>query len=380
MSLHSDSWSCDRPLRLKHLATTLALGVLMVNPSSWAQDRPSVVLEGTARLVVDLRGGSIGEFRLKNNPLNPLHWGTPPAGNMDVRGFGHFLCLDRWGPPSEAEGKQGMPYHGEAAHVLWNVLEQPQRIGNSLEASLQAKLPLAGLSVKRHLKLSANQSICRVQEEVTNDRPLGRVYNMVQHPTISPPFLDAETLVDCNGRRGFAQGNPLPHPEEPSFHWPLALTRDGTSVNLRHLTDSSDPNVVTYAIDERYGWVTAASPKRGLLIGYLWKTSDYPWVSLWRDVRDGKPAARGLEFGTTGLHQPFAQLTRVGLIWDRPVMEHLDAGESRSRSYTIYIIPIPDNFSGVDGVMVSGPKLILRERRTDSPRSLELQAGEELLP
>lgn len=28
---------------------------------------------------------------------------------------------------------------------------------------------------------------------------------MVQHPSIAPPFLTAETRVDCNGKRGFTQ-------------------------------------------------------------------------------------------------------------------------------------------------------------------------------
>ena len=49
-------------------------------------------------------------------------------------------------------------------------------------------------------------SVARVVEVVTNARPIGRVYNMVQHPSIAAPFLTAaDTVVDCNGRRGFAQ-------------------------------------------------------------------------------------------------------------------------------------------------------------------------------
>lgn len=28
---------------------------------------------------------------------------------------------------------------------------------------------------------------------------------MVQHPSIAPPFLTAETRADCNGKRGFTQ-------------------------------------------------------------------------------------------------------------------------------------------------------------------------------
>src|SRR4051794_3683216 len=84
--------------------------------------RKSIVLESaSARVVVDLGGGAIGEFKFKGSQLNPLNWNAPGPKDTSVHGFGHFLCLDRWGPPSDAEGKLGMPYHGEASNVRWEV-------------------------------------------------------------------------------------------------------------------------------------------------------------------------------------------------------------------------------------------------------------------
>ena len=82
--------------------------------------RPSVELDGqAAQVIVDLGGGSIAQFQFKDQHLNPLGWnsGEPaPAHPM-----GHFVCLDRWGAPSEAERQNGMLFHGEAFHVMWNV-------------------------------------------------------------------------------------------------------------------------------------------------------------------------------------------------------------------------------------------------------------------
>ena len=46
------------------------------------------------------------------------------------------------------------------------------------------------------------------------------------------------------------------------------------------------------------------------MIGYIWPVEDYPWLSLYRSVVDGKIAARGLEFGTSGLHQPYGVLIK----------------------------------------------------------------------
>ncbi|MBN8245901.1 MAG: hypothetical protein J0L84_00495 [Verrucomicrobia bacterium] len=345
------------------------------------EGRPVFVLEGASvRLVADLAGGSIGEFRFRDSELNPLRWNPPAAGDLGIRGFGHFLCLDRWGPPSDAEGARGMPYHGEAAHVRWQPVVPPHAEGASSVAEMSASLPIAGLSVRRQIRVSATSPVARVREEITNDRPLGRIYNIVQHPTIAPPFLDAATQVDCNGHRGFAQGNPMPRPAEPSFEWPAALNRDGASVDMRRLTDQAEPNVVSYAIEGPWGWVTAATAGRGLLVGYAWKTAEYPWVSLWRDVKNGQPSARGLEFGSTGLHQPYPTLVQVGRLWERPVFEFLDAGETRSKSYWMFLVKIPPDFRGVDNMAFSGPRLVLRERPGGAPREYAVDVPAELQP
>lgn len=355
----------------------LALGCGNLAAAEAVQGRSSLVLRGDqAQVTMDLAGGSIGEFRLKDRELNPLNWAAPREGEQGVRGFGHFLCLDRWGPPSDAEGRNGMPYHGEAPNVHWQSQREVRTEAGFVTASASARLPLAGLSVKRTLRLSTTQAYCVVREEVHNDNPLGRVFNWVQHPTIGRPFLDETTLVDCNGRRGFAQGGAMPNPEEPSSYWPQILDRDGQSVNLRRLTSNAHPNVVSFAVEGEWGWITAATPGQGLLIGYIWRTRDYPWVSVWRDVQQGRPSARGLEFGTTGLHQPFPILTRKGTIFERPLFEYLDAGESRTKSFGMFLCPLPADFSGVASLEVLGTRLVLHERDRDASRDLRVDAVE----
>ncbi|MEZ5394190.1 MAG: hypothetical protein R2724_15330 [Bryobacterales bacterium] len=47
-----------------------------------------------------------------------------------------------------------------------------------------------------------------------------------------------------------------------------------------------------------YAWVTAVHPKRGLVLGYLFKTSEYPWLQTWENYPAQGMMARGLEFGT----------------------------------------------------------------------------------
>ena len=270
----------------------------------------------------------------------------------------HFICLDRWGQPSDAERANGMENHREATKVEWKVLQQDER-----SVRMAADLPMAGLRVERELELAKKGAWFHVSEAVTNRNKLGRIYNFVQHPTIGPPFLDETVVVDSNATKGFAQGGPLPNPEETSVYWPLALN-NGEPVDLRTLSDDPDPNVVSYVIDDDQGWVTAANAGRGLLIGYVWKTSDYPWLNNWCHTEDGKPLARGLEFGTTGLHQPFGVLVEKGRIFGRPLVDYLDTSESKTRSYFGFLAEIPHGYRGVERVDFSDGHMTLVERET----------------
>jgi hypothetical protein len=356
----------------------LAVALVPCAAQNIIEIRPTVVLDGhAARVAVDPGGGSIVQFQFTGQNLNPLTWtsGEPaPAHPM-----GHFLCLDRWGPPSEAESKNGMPFHGEASHVTWKVVRAPLHSRGEIEAELAATLPMAGFEVTRRMRLSDGTALLRVSESVTNTNKLGRIYNMVQHPSIAPPFLDETTLVDANAHQGFMQSSALPNPERPPILWPHAL-KDGRTVNLRHLTNDAAPDVASFTIDGEYGWVTASSASKGLLIGYIWKTSDYPWLNIWRNAINGKPAARGLEFGTTGLHQPMGILVAKGKIFDRSIYAYIDAGQTVTRSYAAFLLKIPSDYRGVDRITYASGRLTLHERSSGPAHDLVMTSGDLFEP
>ena len=247
-------------------------------PGLWTReaggaDRPVITLRGElAHLSIDLAGGGIVNFHLLSNGINPLKW-EGEGGELAPRNRGHFLCLDRVGRPSAAEQAKGMPFHGEAGSSMWELLGEPEQQGDALVVEMSTHLPLAGMHVRRIVRLAGAHF--SVREEVTNNNALGRIYNMVQHPTIGPPFLDESTVVDANARKGFMLSSPMPNPEEPAVYWPQALDA-GMPVDMRRLVDDQEPPVVVYVIDDEYGWTTATAPGHGLLLGYLWKTAEYP--------------------------------------------------------------------------------------------------------
>ena len=107
--------------------TLFLVAFLWTASHSMADDRPRLVLDGqAATLVVDLGGGSISDFHLKSNPLNPLQWDSWSFGDtpdqappIEPRSMGHFLCLDRWGPAtgSRAGSRHGLARRGHARVV-----------------------------------------------------------------------------------------------------------------------------------------------------------------------------------------------------------------------------------------------------------------------
>ena len=315
--------------------TRRELGLLLAAPQALrAAERPLLKLASAqAAAAFDLLGGGLVDFHLQGqvNPftVNPFTW-EQAGQELEPRPRGHFLCLDRWGAPSAAEARNGMPFHGEASHIAWTA-QGPNR--------MSAELPMARLLIERTASLEG--AVLTVRETLTNQNLLGRIYNMVQHPTIAPPFLDGQTFVDSNAGQGFAQAAPNEAPRP----WPQGQTSD-----LRRLTNDPLPNVVSFVIEGEQGWVTACSPTAGLMVGYLWKTADYPWLNIWRDVKNGQPSARGLEFGTTGLHQPYPELVRRGRMLGRPLYSHLDAGEAVERSYQVFLKPLPPKVSRVTSV------------------------------
>ena len=338
------------------LSLALSLAAMTAVPTD---PRPTLILENAGGFVtIDPAGGSIIGFQQSPGAINPFTWDSnDSADDLSPRARGHFICLDRWGPPSPAEAARGMPKHGESIGTHWTV---DQSTPDS--ATLTAHLPLARFDVARRFQLGGGGTVLWVEEAVTNTDALGRIYNFVQHPTIGPPFLDETTLVDCNGTRGFFQGNPLPHPESAAVTWPTGRFADGREIDLRRIDESEIPSVMSYLVTDEFGWITAVHPKSGLMLGFVWRAADQPWINLWQAVVDGLPWARGLEFGTSGLHHPPAELVKKGRIFDAPLYRFIDAGETQTYRYATFLVNVPRGFAGVERIHFRGAKLLISER------------------
>ncbi len=316
-------------------------------------------------LLVNLSGGAYIDFHLKENPLNPVNWKTE---NPEEPPFmGHFLCLDRWGPPTEAEKANGFGHHGEVATREWKLQKQFQKEGYISTCKMSCRLPLSGLRVTRKIKLSENEPVFHVTEEIENLNKFGRMFNMVQHVTLAPPFLDSTTLFDNNTEKGFEdKEDGSLNQEEPIMKWPETV-HEGEPISLRRF-QYPWPRVSSFVFgdDQEYGWATACNPGKNLLVGYFWRTKDFPWINFWRDMEDGIPKAFGIEFGTTGLHEPFPVVAQKGKIFDRNIYDFIDAGEIISKSFTAFLFQVPIDYQGVEKMEFNDSYFRITERSENS--------------
>lgn len=330
-------------------------------------DTKRVINTKSFTLEIDLFGGAVIDFHLRDHGLNPLSFqfskDQMPENNKAGAVYqGHFLCLGRWGSPSEGEQNAGVPDHGQIANMMW---EEGQYGGESFE--MMASSALEGLSIHRTIHLDSVSAVYSVDELVRNINPLGRMYNMVQHPTISAPFLDMDVVVDCNAGRGFDFA--FDNLTNISYsEWPAAL--NDKSGNLKKSSPNPYSSVFSFVVDpgKEFGWITAFSPSHQLMIGYLWRRSDYPWINHWIHWSNEKIVYRGMEFGTTGIHKPYPEMLNKNLLelLGEKTYSYLDAGESHSRAYISFLQPMDKGYRGVADIKYDNHTLSIKEKNTDA--------------
>lgn len=313
----------------------------------------------TVNLSLDLNGGAITDFHLNSSGINPLSFcfsqDQMPDNNKNGAPFqGHFLCLGRWGEPSSGEKNAGVPFHGQFAAIPWeiNTLRKNELIG------MQAQSLLEGLTINRRIYLDQSNPLYLVKEKVANLNPLGRLFSMVQHPSLATPFLDNNIMVNCNATFGFDQI----HYKEIQTHllkW-ATLYNPLTNSNPVYTTDAREDIVRSYIVAEQstYGWITAYSPSTNTLLGYLWPRKDYPWIHIWEHVEDGNLIYMGLEFGDTAIHQPFHKiLATTTTLFGENTFGRIDSGELIEKQFVSFITEPPQNFSGINNIVINNGKL-----------------------
>jgi len=318
----------------------------------------------SASLSINLDGGAIIDFQLKTTGINPLSFLYPndlmPSNNKNGAAYqGHFLCLGRWGEPSSGEKNAGLPDHGQFANMLWEKVISTKH--NYIE--MNAASVLEGLKVNRKVYLDPTSPIYLVKEQVVNFNPLGRLFSMVQHPTIAAPFLDNKITVDCNGTFGFDQSD-YKNIASNTIQW----EQQNMDLHCKKMNadfDHREDIVRSYIVAEKskYGWITAYNPTSNSLIGYLWPRKDYPWIHIWEHVKEANLIYMGLEFGDTAIHQPFHDILNTPHLFNEKTVGFIDSGETIEKKYISFMVTPPQEFNGVSDIIIENEKIKLITKR-----------------
>ena len=386
---------------LQRLVVGLALGatllaVLLAAPPDGAQDgefhgQPALVLANDKlELKVLPYGGALASLVLKDDAekMNPL-WDSfradTEAGKPIRAGgsVGHFVCVDGFGPVSQEERAAGLPGHGEAHTLPW-VTQDSSKRGEMTSLTQAVQLPRVHEVLTRTIEMIDGENVVYVRSRLKNLLAFDRPVCWAEHATIGSPFLErGVTVVDMSKNRAMTRPHegerPRLHrlPSGVEFEWPMAPLRAGGKADLRAAPKPSDSlDHTTHLMTGReYAFVTALHPEKRLLLGYVFKTSESPWLQTWEHFPPEGMMARGLEFGT----QAF-DLSRRTVITDNKLLGELlyrwlPASAEIETSFLMFWTRTPEGFAGVSEVEVKGGKIRIQDDRSGQSMTLNASRG-----
>jgi hypothetical protein len=343
------------------------------------EDRPAFVLSNDkVVLTVITEGGAMAQIVLaedkeKINPLWNPYWIARQAGLNRPASFarGHFVCIDGFGPVSTEERAAGLTAHGEAYMLPWQ-LQSRQKTGGTLSAAFSVALPIAQETFTRTYHIVDGESIIWVDSSVSSLLGFDRPVFWGEHATISAPFLEpGKVAVDMPASKSKTKAYQMqPNATRQlqsyvDFTWPNAPTVDGQMFDVR--SAPMKPNTLdhtTTLLDpaRRLVFVTALHPEKRLLIGWVFRREEYPWVQTWLSNPGPNRMTRGLEFSTQPFDLTRADVLKNGPLFDSPVLRILPAKSTITSSFLMFYTSVPDGFLKVDDVQLSGGRLVIEDR------------------
>ena len=158
------------------------------------------------------------------------------------------------------------------------------------------------------------------------------------------------------------------------FTWPMAPTVGGKKVDLRGVPDppnSLDHSTCLMDPSRKLVFVTALNPSKKLILGYVFRREDYPWVQSWLDYPPDRRMARGMEFATQPYDVPRRQTVETNSMFGAPAYRWLPAKSKIESRYLLFYTHAPEGFRKVDDVRIEGGKLIIEDHKAKKQITLD---------
>jgi len=122
----------------------------------------------------------------------------------------------------------------------------------------------------------------------------------------------------------------------------------------------------------RLVFVTALRTDKRLLVGYLWRREESPWLQEWMNYPSNLALARGLEFGTQPYGVSRRQTVEMGNLFGAPAFRWLPAKSKIGTRFAMFLTRVPEGFLKVDDVRHEGGKIIIEDKKAN--KRVELAA------
>lgn len=310
-------------------------------------------------------GGAMVQLFMKDDPdkLNPLD------------GLGHFVCVDGFGPVSAEERAAGLPGHGEAHRVSWEMRSAEKKDG-TLTVRFTATLPLVQETFRRTIRMVDGERVIYIESELESLLGFDRPVNWAEHATIGGPFLEqGKTVTEMSAIRAMTRSHASEATEPPERHqladfkeftWPMAPTLDGGLLDMRIapvITPIMDQTTSLMDPSRRLVFVTAFHPVKKAVFGYVFRREEYPWTQIW-DSYPGAPrrSSRGLEFSTQPFDLTRREVIQTNSLFDTPTYRWLPAKSTIGSSFVMFYTRTPDGFTRVEDVVLADGTLTITDR------------------
>jgi hypothetical protein len=354
-------------------------GVVVAQEEATIDGRP-VRLFSNDKLTLAVRplGGTMAQLLMRDDPdgLNPL------------QGLGHFVCVDGFGPVSREERAAGLPGHGEAHRVPWNLLSADKKDA-TLTAAFVATLPIVQETFRRTFRMVDGESVVYVDSELESRLGFDRPVNWGEHATIGGPFLEQGTTVtEMSATRSMTRSYESEAVDPPDHHnladfkeftWPMAPTAAGGVVDVRiapTVTPVMDQTTSLMDPARRLVFVTAFHPAKRALFGYVFRRAEYPWTQIWDSYPGGsRRSSRGLEFATQPFDLPRRDVIQANSMFETPTYRWLPAQSTIGTSFLMFYTRTPVGFGKVDDVVLERGTITIADRKTGKQIVLNASRG-----
>lgn len=377
----------------------IALAALCLIPATPTPAQPTLSYEGRPaillandklELTVLPKGGAFVRLILKEDtqkisPIwDPLRYARETGQDGFGDSVGHFLCVDGFGPTSAEEKAAGLDGHGEAHRLPWKTRFYDKK-GNTLALTQAVTLPILQENYERTIRLVDGEHVVQVQSQLENLLAFDRPVNWAEHATIGAPFLEpGVTVVDMPARqastRPYVEGWKVNHrlASGKAFKWPLAPGRQGGKVDMR-LTPSKmgSGDHTTTLLDpaNKLVWVTAFNPAKRLMLGYVFRPEEFPWLQTWEHYPEDGRSARGLEFSTQPYDVPRREAVSTGTMFGAPAYRWLPAKSKIEARYLMFYTRTPEGMRHVDEIRLENGALVIADKKAKQQIRLSASLG-----